>query len=374
MAEKIVDFKIKTSSGFDILQPKTVISAVVGLSNVLSTINSNLVTTGTVDNTSITPSPGDNILLADASNSHKIRRGPSLSSDTEHENKFLRQDGSWQTVSTNESSFKKIALGTPSPGSTIAELWTTIDNAGGTIGSTAYAANTNVATLFIIYKGSTTYDFRVFHSGKMYVGTGVASGTNYATMISATYLVLEVVKTVSGTRFLREDGTWQTVPDNNTTYTFDVASNGVLTVTPSGGAQQNVTVYSHPTGDGNLHIPATGAGNNGKVLTAGSTAGSLSWATPVVADDAITNSKLANMATGRIKGRVSTGTGDPEDLTKAQVQTFLELGSAAYTNTSAYVPMARTVNSKALSANITLNLEDVGDGSTRKLPEIVRLI
>ena len=372
MAEKIVDFKIKTSSGFDILQPKTVISAVVGLSSALSTINSNLVTTGTVDDTSITPTTGDNILLSDADNSHKIRRGPSLS--TTHENKFLRQDGSWQTVSTNESSFKKIALGTPSPGSTIAELWTTIDNAGGTIGSTAYAANTNVATLFIIYKGSTTYDFRVFHSGKMYVGTGVASGTNYATMISATYLVLEVVKTVSGTRFLREDGTWQTVPDNNTTYTFGIASNGVLTVTPSGGSQQNVTVYTHPSNDGSLHVPATGTTNSGKVLTAGSTAGSLSWATPVVADDAITNSKLANMAAARIKGRVTTGTGDPEDLTQAQVQTFLGLGSAAYTNTSAYVPMARTVNSKALSANITLNLDDIGDGSTRKLHEIVRLI
>lgn len=373
MAEKIVDFKIKTSSGFDILQPKTVISAVVGLSSALSTINSNLVKTGTVDDTPITPTTGDNILLSDADNSHKIRRGPSLSNT--HENMFLRRDGSWQIVSTNESSFKKIALGTPSPGSTIAELWTTIDNAGGTIGSTAYAANANVATLFIIYKGSTTYDFRVFHSGKMYVGTGVAGGTNYATMISATYLVLEVVKTVGGTRFLQEDGTWQTVPDNNTTYTFGTgATNGQLTVTPSGGSQQNVTVYTHPSNDGSLHVPATGTSNNGKVLTAGSTAGSLSWATPVVANDAITNSKLANMATARIKGRVTAGDGDPEDLTQAQVRTFLGLGGAAYTEASAYVPVARTVNSKALSANITLNLDDVGDGSTRKLPEIVRLI
>ncbi|MDF2841759.1 MAG: phage-related protein [Herbinix sp.] len=41
--------------------------------------------------------------------------------------------------------------------------------------------------------------------------------------------------------------------------------------------------YSHPTGDGNLHVPATGTTNSGKVLTAGGTAGSLSWATPTVA-------------------------------------------------------------------------------------------
>ena len=40
------------------------------------------------------------------------------------------------------------------------------------------------------------------------------------------------------------------------------------------------TVYTHPTGDGNLHVPATGTTNSGKVLTAGATAGSLSWTTP----------------------------------------------------------------------------------------------
>lgn len=35
--------------------------------------------------------------------------------------------------------------------------------------------------------------------------------------------------------------------------------------------------YTHPTGDGYLHVPATGTTNNNKVLKAGSTAGSLSW-------------------------------------------------------------------------------------------------
>jgi len=40
------------------------------------------------------------------------------------------------------------------------------------------------------------------------------------------------------------------------------------------------TNYVHPSGDGNLHVPATSTTNNGKVLTAGATAGSLSWAIP----------------------------------------------------------------------------------------------
>ncbi|WP_270166089.1 hypothetical protein [Paenibacillus sp. SYP-B4298] len=35
--------------------------------------------------------------------------------------------------------------------------------------------------------------------------------------------------------------------------------------------------YVHPTGDGSLHVPATGTGNSGKVLKAGSTAGSAVW-------------------------------------------------------------------------------------------------
>lgn len=43
-----------------------------------------------------------------------------------------------------------------------------------------------------------------------------------------------------------------------------------------------------------------------------------------IANDAVTNSKLANVATATIKGRVSSGTGDPEDLTGTQATTLLD--------------------------------------------------
>lgn len=43
------------------------------------------------------------------------------------------------------------------------------------------------------------------------------------------------------------------------------------------GIAEGANNYVHPTGDGNLHVPATSTTNNGKVLMAGSTAGSLSW-------------------------------------------------------------------------------------------------
>ncbi|WP_141502674.1 hypothetical protein [Paenibacillus luteus] len=44
------------------------------------------------------------------------------------------------------------------------------------------------------------------------------------------------------------------------------------------GVAAGANAYVHPTGDGNLHIPATGTTNTGRVLTAGSTSGSVSWA------------------------------------------------------------------------------------------------
>jgi hypothetical protein len=42
-------------------------------------------------------------------------------------------------------------------------------------------------------------------------------------------------------------------------------------------------------------------------------------------DEAVTNAKLAHMATARVKGRATAGTGDAEDLTAAQVITILDL-------------------------------------------------
>ena len=42
-------------------------------------------------------------------------------------------------------------------------------------------------------------------------------------------------------------------------------------------AADNDTVYTHPSSDGDLHVPATSTSNDGKLLTAGATAGAISW-------------------------------------------------------------------------------------------------
>ncbi len=57
-----------------------------------------------------------------------------------------------------------------------------------------------------------------------------------------------------------------------------------------------------------------------------------------VPNNHVTNARLADMASQTIKGRVTANSGDPEDLTQAQVRTFLGLGSAAYVNTGTFAP------------------------------------
>lgn len=46
-----------------------------------------------------------------------------------------------------------------------------------------------------------------------------------------------------------------------------------------------------------------------------------------IANNAVANSQLADMAEGRIKGRASSGTGDPQDLTATQVKSLLGIST-----------------------------------------------
>jgi hypothetical protein len=82
--------------------------------------------------------------------------------------------------------------------------------------------------------------------------------------------------------------------------------------------------YVHPSGDGNLHVPATGTTNSGNILIAGSTAGSAAWGTNAPAwsnvankptssvssiDGAVVNSHVQNTDTGTSSSTFMIGTG-----------------------------------------------------------------
>ena len=65
--------------------------------------------------------------------------------------------------------------------------------------------------------------------------------------------------------------------------------------------------------------------------------GSLAVTTNIIATNAVTNTKLADMASQRIKGRISAGTSDPEDLTASQVRTLIDFDNTVNSLLSGYV-------------------------------------
>jgi hypothetical protein len=116
-----------------------------------------------------------------------------------------------------------------------------------------------------------------------------------------------------------------TIPNNTVTFAKmqDIATDRLIgRDTAASGDPEELTVT------GGLEFTGSG-GIQRSALTGDVTAAAGSNAT-TIANDAVTNAKLANMATQTFKGRTTAGTGDPEDLTIAQAKTMLNL---AGTNT-----------------------------------------
>lgn len=108
--------------------------------------------------------------------------------------------------------------------------------------------------------------------------------------------------------------------------------------------------YVHPTGDGNMHVPATGTSNNGKVLKAGATAGSAAWAQLTKADVGLGN--VDN--TADVNKNVATAT-------KLKTARNINVGGAVTATAASFNGSAdATINVTSLNAaKLVLNSGDV---------------
>ena len=107
--------------------------------------------------------------------------------------------------------------------------------------------------------------------------TGTDLSSTVATSTTTPVITLNVPTASAANRGALSSADWTTFNNktSNTGTVTSIATSGAI----EGGTITTTGTISHSTVDGYLHVPATSTINNGKVLTAGATAGALSWTT-----------------------------------------------------------------------------------------------
>lgn len=92
--------------------------------------------------------------------------------------------------------------------------------------------------------------------------------------------------------------------------------------TASSGSPETQTLATLKT---DLDLTGTNSGDQTITLAGDVTGSGTGSFTATISDEAVSNAKLAHVASARIKGRVTASTGDVEDLTGTEATTLLDV-------------------------------------------------
>jgi hypothetical protein len=132
----------------------------------------------------------------------------------------------------------------------------------------------------------------------------------------------------------------------NVSNTAQVTSvTGSAPIVSSGGTTPAISISAATTGAaGSMSsadktkldaITGTNTGDQTITLTGNVTGSGTGSFAATIANDAVDNTKLSNMAQSTLKGRATASTGDPEDLSASQVRTILNVADGAEVNVNA---------------------------------------
>jgi hypothetical protein len=144
--------------------------------------------------------------------------------------------------------------------------------------------------------------------------------------------------------------------------TAKIADNAVTTGKIAAGAVGTTDIADDAVTAAKIAAGAVGASEIADGAVGASEIADGAVGTSELADDAVSNAKLANMAVNRVKGRITTGTGDPEDLTATQLVTIIK--TADGTGTGLDADLLDGLNADAFAAaSHSHGSTDLADGS-----------
>ena len=180
-------------------------------------------------------------------------------------------------------------------------------------------------------------------SNVLYYGTGTGGAGGTATQVIA----------IGGDGYFMSIGGTQTVTGSKT---FSAAVSGVTALSSDNSTSFATTAYvksqSYLTANQSITVSgdATGSGTTSVAVT--------------ISSGAVTNAKMANVSTATIKGRVTSGTGSPEDLTASQAKTILAIVPGDVTGFDTQVRTSTPTQLALATANFDVNNNRILNVST----------